>query len=114
MTGQIASTAAEKPWKNTRTPVLRWMMAGNCAIRMLDDSGGWHIFRPTAAGELESFGADPLEVTAEEFAGASCARGARRIKALLLDQTVLRGVGNIYADESLWRARIHPAKSARI
>jgi len=33
----------------------------------------------------------------------------------LLDQTVLRGVGNIYADESLWRAKIHPAKlGARI
>src|SRR5437660_814020 len=29
---------------------------------------------------------------------------------LLLDQSVLRGVGNIYADESLWRARIHPAR----
>ena len=33
-----------------------------------------------------------------------------RIKALLLDQGVLRGVGNIYADESLWRAKIHPAQ----
>ena len=33
-----------------------------------------------------------------------------RIKALLLDQSVLRGVGNIYADESLWRAKIHPAR----
>ena len=31
------------------------------------------------------------------------------IKAALLDQTVLAGVGNIYADESLWGAKIHPA-----
>jgi formamidopyrimidine-DNA glycosylase len=31
------------------------------------------------------------------------------IKAVLLDQTVLAGVGNIYADESLWGAKIHPA-----
>jgi formamidopyrimidine-DNA glycosylase len=30
----------------------------------------------------------------------------------LLDQSVLRGVGNIYADESLWRARLHPARLA--
>jgi formamidopyrimidine-DNA glycosylase len=38
-------------------------------------------------------------------------RGRRaRIKALLLDQRVLRGIGNIYADESLWRARIHPKR----
>jgi len=35
-----------------------------------------------------------------------------RIKALLLDQSALRGVGNIYADESLWRAKIHPMRIA--
>src|SRR5258708_5856653 len=41
----------------------------------------------------------------------SCCCGCRRrIKALLLDQRVLRGVGNIYADESLWRAKIHPGQ----
>jgi formamidopyrimidine-DNA glycosylase len=32
----------------------------------------------------------------------------RIIKAVLLDQTVLAGIGNIYADEALWRAQIHP------
>ena len=64
----------------------------------------------TLATELLRFGAEPLLVTAEEFARRI--RGSRaRIKALLLDQRVLRGVGNIYADESLWSARIHPAKS---
>jgi formamidopyrimidine-DNA glycosylase len=59
--------------------------------------------------ELQGFGADPLEVSAEEFAARIRTRRAR-IKALLLDQGVLRGVGNIYADESLWRAKIHPAR----
>ena len=44
-------------------------------------------------------------------AGGLAGRRAR-IKALLLDQSVLRGVGNIYADESLWRARMHPARLA--
>lgn len=34
------------------------------------------------------------------------------IKRVLLDQTVVSGIGNIYADESLWRARVHPARSA--
>lgn len=61
------------------------------------------------AKELTRFGADPLEVSEEEFAKRICGRRAR-IKALLLDQGVLRGVGNIYADESLWRAKIHPAQ----
>lgn len=64
--------------------------------------------------ELLRFGADPLEVGLEEFAGRIRGRRAR-VKALLLDQQVLRGVGNIYADESLWKAKIHPAQlGARI
>src|SRR6201988_1098222 len=58
--------------------------------------------------ELRRFGADPLEAGVEKFALRIRERRAR-IKALLLDQSVLRGVGNIYADESLWKARIHPA-----
>jgi len=64
--------------------------------------------------ELVRFGADPLEVTGAEFVRRIRERRAR-IKALLLDQQVLRGVGNIYADESLWKAKIHPAQlGARI
>jgi formamidopyrimidine-DNA glycosylase len=59
--------------------------------------------------ELRPFGADPLEVGEEEFTTRIKSRRAR-IKALLLDQSVLRGVGNIYADESLWRAKVHPAR----
>jgi len=39
-------------------------------------------------------------------------RGARGIKQVLLDQTVVSGVGNIYADEALWEARIHPQRPA--
>jgi len=59
--------------------------------------------------ELQRFGVDPLDVSSQEFTKRIQQRGAR-IKALLLDQSVLRGVGNIYADESLWKAKIHPAQ----
>ena len=58
--------------------------------------------------ELERFGVDPLAVSRDEFTERIQARHAR-IKALLLDQSVIRGVGNIYADESLWKAKVHPA-----
>jgi formamidopyrimidine-DNA glycosylase len=61
------------------------------------------------AQELQRFGADPLDVGLPEFVRRIQRRKAR-VKALLLDQSVLRGVGNIYADESLWKARIHPAQ----
>lgn len=63
----------------------------------------------TLRGELQRFGADPLDAGLTEFAERIRGRRAR-IKALLLDQSVLRGVGNIYADESLWKAKIHPAR----
>ena len=59
----------------------------------------------------ESLGAEPLEITLEEFRARFAPRRAR-VKALLLDQGVLCGIGNIYADESLFRARIHPARIA--
>jgi formamidopyrimidine-DNA glycosylase len=68
-----------------------------------------YVTEPSLADELRDLGADALEVNAEDFA-ARIRRRHARIKSLLLDQSVLRGVGNIYADESLWRARIHPAR----
>jgi formamidopyrimidine-DNA glycosylase len=56
-------------------------------------------------------GADPLSVTAEEFARLFHGRRLA-IKAALLNQKILSGVGNIYADESLFRAGIRPRRLA--
>jgi formamidopyrimidine-DNA glycosylase len=58
---------------------------------------------------LGGLGVEPLEVSEAEFLTRIQARKSR-IKAVLLNQSVLRGIGNIYADESLWRAKIHPEK----
>jgi len=58
---------------------------------------------------LGGLGVEPLEVSEAEFRTRIQARKSR-IKAVLLNQSVLRGIGNIYADESLWRAKIHPEK----
>ncbi|HEU5410161.1 MAG TPA: bifunctional DNA-formamidopyrimidine glycosylase/DNA-(apurinic or apyrimidinic site) lyase [Candidatus Acidoferrales bacterium] len=60
---------------------------------------------------LGPLGLDPLEATEEQFRTQLRTRRAR-IKAVLLDQRAFRGMGNIYTDESLWRARIHPARIA--
>lgn len=56
---------------------------------------------------VEKLGPEPLEVTLEEFA-ARLKRRKARIKSVLLDQHFVRGIGNIYADEALFRAGIHP------
>jgi formamidopyrimidine-DNA glycosylase len=58
---------------------------------------------------LGRLGFDPLEASEDELRETIRSRRAR-IKALLLDQHVFRGMGNIYTDESLWRARIHPTR----
>jgi formamidopyrimidine-DNA glycosylase len=60
---------------------------------------------------IAKLGPEPLEVPFEEFAG-SLRRRKTRIKALLLNQDFLRGLGNIYADEALFRAGIHPLATA--
>lgn len=58
-------------------------------------------------------GPEPLATTfsAARFADRLSGRSAR-LKTLLLDQSFIAGVGNIYADEALWRARLHPLRAA--
>ncbi|PJE65384.1 bifunctional DNA-formamidopyrimidine glycosylase/DNA-(apurinic or apyrimidinic site) lyase [Candidatus Saccharibacteria bacterium CG10_big_fil_rev_8_21_14_0_10_47_8] len=75
---------------------------------------GWMRLLPTAqVPELDFFkdiGPEPLDddFTAAKFIEALYRRKNSNIKAVLLDQTMLAGVGNIYADESLFMAKIHP------
>ncbi|MBI4505152.1 MAG: bifunctional DNA-formamidopyrimidine glycosylase/DNA-(apurinic or apyrimidinic site) lyase, partial [Chloroflexi bacterium] len=57
-------------------------------------------------------GAEPLDEALDAAALARRLGRRARIKALLLDQRCLAGVGNIYADEALFRAGIHPARAA--
>jgi formamidopyrimidine-DNA glycosylase len=63
---------------------------------------------------LKILGAEPLDLKVKPFlAGAFPASSARPVKALLLDQSFLAGVGNIYADEALFRSGIHPRAKVR-
>lgn len=57
--------------------------------------------------DLSRLGPEPLEVSLEEFQERLKKRKGK-IKALLLDQSFVAGVGNIYADETLFAARVHP------
>jgi formamidopyrimidine-DNA glycosylase len=58
---------------------------------------------------LRDLGPEPLEITVADFV-ALCRVHARMIKPALLDQKFLAGIGNIYADESLYLSRIHPTR----
>jgi len=76
---------------------------------------GWVRLLPTAEVPnidfMKKVGPEPLDAgfTAEQFTERLQRRKNTSVKAALLDQTVIAGVGNIYADESLWGAKIHPA-----
>lgn len=75
---------------------------------------GWVRLMPTIEVPnidfMKKVGPEPLEAdfTQSIFRDRTRRRAKSNIKAVLLDQTVLAGVGNIYADESLWGAKIHP------
>jgi formamidopyrimidine-DNA glycosylase len=64
-----------------------------------------------ACGELAGLGPEPLEIGLAGFEAILKARRGR-IKSLLLDQRRLAGIGNIYADEMIFDARIHPETPA--
>lgn len=68
---------------------------------------------PLLPASVAHIGRDALDPHLDaERAAASWRRGSRGIKQLLLDQTLVSGIGNIYADEALWAARVHPERPA--
>jgi formamidopyrimidine-DNA glycosylase len=85
------------------------------------DKGSLHYDDPRQFGRIEyglelparvaALGPEPLEISLDDFATRLKARNSP-IKAVLLNQAVVRGVGNIYADEALFRARVHPKRIA--
>lgn len=77
---------------------------------------GWMRLLPTveipSLPFMKKVGPEPLAdaFTPEQFIERLARRPRTTIKAALLDQSVIAGVGNIYADESLWAAKIHPQR----
>lgn len=110
MTGQISVCPPETPVEN-HTHVFLALDDGR-ELRYNDVRRfGRMALLANGAHErvLGGLGVEPLEVSEAEFRARIQARKSC-IKAVLLNQSVLRGIGNIYADESLWRAKIHPEK----
>jgi formamidopyrimidine-DNA glycosylase len=77
---------------------------------------GWMRLLPTIEipniAFMQKVGPEPLstDFTASDFIQRLARRPKTNIKAALLDQSVVAGIGNIYADESLWGAKIHPTR----
>jgi formamidopyrimidine-DNA glycosylase len=114
MTGQLTTLPARQPLEN-HTHLVLDLDRGRHQLRFRDVRrfGSAAVF--TGQALVEQFfeetrlGPEPFEVNAAYW--RACLAGTRRcIKAVLLDQRVVAGVGNIYADESLYEARLHPAR----
>lgn len=108
------SLVAELPDKSTR---VEFTFEDGSKLFFNDQRKfGWVKLYPTVEVPnidfMKRVGPEPLEddFTADEFAARFTRRAKTNIKAALLDQSVVAGVGNIYADESLWGAKIHPTR----
>lgn len=111
MTGRLLVTTPDGPVADHTHARLR--LKSGREIRFVDPRRFGRLelrdLRRTAG--FAGAGKEPLTVGAEEFAGVF--RGRKlAIKAALLNQSLLTGVGNIYADESLFRAGIRPRRRA--
>jgi formamidopyrimidine-DNA glycosylase len=115
MTGSLRHYASGLDEDPHRRAVVRLDNASDVGYRDVRRFGTWLLLEP---GELEPYlaakvGEEPLDAafTAARL-GARIAKRRAPIKAALLDQRTLAGLGNIYVDEALWRARIHPLRPA--
>ena len=117
MTGSLrhapAGTLPDDPY---RRAVATLDDGSDVAYRDVRRFGTWLLLEAPEVDEYVDarVGREPLEATfrARDLAERLATRRAP-VKAAILDQRTVAGIGNIYADEALWRARIHPLTAAR-
>ncbi|WP_405491543.1 bifunctional DNA-formamidopyrimidine glycosylase/DNA-(apurinic or apyrimidinic site) lyase [Nocardia sp. NBC_00511] len=119
MSGQMLVQAADSPLEK-HAHIVATLDDGN-ELRFVDQRtfGGWMLsdlvevdgtLVPESAAHIAR---DPLDPRFDADKVVTTLRGKQsEIKRLLLDQTVVSGVGNIYADEALWRAKLHGERPA--
>ncbi len=113
MSGQLLVVPAAA----ARGPHLRAVLHldDGADVRFVDQrTFGGLLLSPDGAGlppEIAHIARDPLDPEFDDAAFTAAVRSRRTgIKRALLDQTLISGVGNIYADEALWAARLHYAR----
>jgi formamidopyrimidine-DNA glycosylase len=116
MTGSfLHSPAGDLPDDPHRRAVVRLDDGSAVAYRDVRRFGTWLLLEPS---EVDTYidtkvGKEPLDVAYKaKHLAEQLARRRAPIKAAILDQRTVAGVGNIYADEALWRAQLHPLRPA--
>lgn len=116
MSGQLRWHAADNNRRNATHEHLTWTLDDRSTLIFRDPRrfGGVWVFPSIAAlyaSRWSGLGPDALSITTEELA-SGFQSSKRPLKAALLDQSVIAGVGNIYADEALFASRISPLRPA--
>lgn len=119
MSGQLLVQAADAPpQKHLRVAVD---LAGGAQLRFVDQRtfGGWALAPQVLVdgsllpAPVAHIARDPLDPRYDRDAVVRTLKGKDGgVKRLLLDQALVSGIGNIYADEALWRARVHGGRRA--
>jgi formamidopyrimidine-DNA glycosylase len=114
MTGQLLVVPGDAP-SDKHTHIILSLDDGR-ELRFHDTRkfGRWWLLNADGLAELESrLGDEPLGdgFTLAAFQARLAGRRTK-LKPLLLDQSVVAGIGNIYADEALWMSRLHPLRTA--
>src|SRR5436190_11475409 len=116
MTGQLLHANGSSPADDRhRRAVVKLDDGSDVIYRDMRRFGTWLLLEP---GELEPYlaqkvGIEPLERAFTTRTLAQRLQGRRApVKAALLDQRTVAGLGNIYVDEALWRAQVHPLRPA--
>jgi formamidopyrimidine-DNA glycosylase len=108
MSGRINLVAADAPRSKHEHLIL--FLDDGCELRLHDTRKFGRVYLVENEDDvLGTLGMEPLGVDFKYVAFATeLKRRKRMIKPLIMDQKFIAGLGNIYADESLWEARIHP------
>jgi formamidopyrimidine-DNA glycosylase len=109
MTGRLLVSQAAVPLPLHTHAVLS--LGDGREVRFVDPRRFGRLSVVTAVGGYAGPGAEPTTIAVEDFSKLFKGRKLA-IKAALLNQSIVHGVGNIYADESLFRAGIRPRKQA--
>ncbi len=115
MTGQVLMESASIP-ADRHTHLIISFVSSDFQMRYRDiRKFGFFVLVQGNSSSLNPYlsrlGPDPFEITSNQFIEMILPR-KRAIKTLLLDQSVISGLGNIYVDESLFKAKIHPLTRA--
>jgi formamidopyrimidine-DNA glycosylase len=113
MTGQLFVVPQGRPEDPYVRLVLSLEDGREVRFRDIRKFGRVGLYTPETADPFAKVGPEPLSdaLTVGAFRRVLRARKGR-LKSLLLDQSFIAGVGNIYADEALWAARLHPLRTA--